>query len=268
MKRRYRHFRGEEKKKRSVPFLPNFITTMSLFCGFYSISFSLKHNFIMAAVLILVSGFIDGIDGRVARATNSTSAFGKEYDSLSDLVAFGVSPAIMVFLWQVSQFGRLGFIASFLFVACGALRLARFNTDTVSDGSTFTGLPIPVAAAAVSGMVLLSDELGEAGLMIPPVLVLIGVYILSYLMVSTIRYPSFKHISYIKAHPFQLLVAGLLVLVVVAYRPEVMIFVLSMVFIVGGPILGAVFQYRQRAHEKKQLKGQESEHIHQENSNM
>jgi CDP-diacylglycerol---serine O-phosphatidyltransferase len=144
MNRKHRHMDKEEKKKRSVPFLPNFITTMSLFCGFYSISFSLKGNFYMAAVLILIAGIIDGLDGRVARATNSTSAFGKEYDSLSDLVAFGVSPAIMAFLWQVNQFGRLGFIAAFLFVACGALRLARFNTDDSNDGSNFTGLPIPM----------------------------------------------------------------------------------------------------------------------------
>ncbi|HOO46073.1 MAG TPA: CDP-diacylglycerol--serine O-phosphatidyltransferase, partial [Deltaproteobacteria bacterium] len=119
----------KEKPKRSVPFLPNFITTMSLFCGFYSIMFSLKGNFYMAAILILIAGFIDGIDGRVARATNSTSEFGKEYDSLSDVVAFGVSPAILAYLWQLNQYGRFGFIASFLFVACGALRLARFNSD-------------------------------------------------------------------------------------------------------------------------------------------
>ena len=267
MNRRYRHFKNEETKKRSVPFLPNFITTMSLFCGFYSISFSLKQNFVMAAVLILIAGFIDGIDGRVARATNSTSAFGKEYDSLSDVIAFGVSPAIMAYLWQVNQFGRLGFIASFLFVACGALRLARFNTDTVSDGSTFTGLPIPVAAAAVSGMVLLSDELSAGNLMIPPVLVLVGVYLLSYLMVSTVRYPSFKHISYIKAHPFQLLVAGLLVLGVVAYWPEVMIFTIAMLFIVGGPIWGTVVHFRERAREKKEAKSTEAEHLQQENPN-
>lgn len=271
MKRRYRHFRDGEEKKRSVPFLPNFITTMSLFCGFYSISFSLKQpepNFVMAAVLILIAGFIDGIDGRVARATNSTSAFGKEYDSLSDLVAFGVSPAIMAFLWQVNQFGRFGFIASFLFVACGALRLARFNTDISTDGKSFTGLPIPVAAAAVSGMVLLSDELGAAGLAIPPTFVLAAMYALSFLMVSTVRYPSFKHITYIKAHPFQLLVAGLLVLAVVAYRPEVMIFALTMLFIIGGPIWSTVAHFREKAREKRQMKSSEAEHLHQENPNV
>ncbi|MRR38923.1 CDP-diacylglycerol--serine O-phosphatidyltransferase [bacterium] len=250
MNRRYRHFRNDEKKKRAVPFLPNFITTMSLFCGFYSIAFSLKGNFYWAAVLILISGFIDGLDGRVARATNSVSAFGKEYDSLSDLVAFGVSPAIMAYLWQVNSFGKLGFIAGFLFVACGALRLARFNTDTSDDNSYFTGLPIPMAAAAVCGMVLFSGEAWA----LPSIAVLAGMYVLSFLMVSTIRYPSFKHITYIKAHPFQVLVAGLLLLGVVAMYPEVMIFYLCMIFIVVGPILHAAIAMRKDAQEKKQLK--------------
>lgn len=258
-------FKKGEKKKRSVPFLPNFITTMSLFCGFYSMAFSLKGNFTMAAVLILIAGIIDGLDGRVARATNSTSAFGKEYDSLSDLVAFGVSPAIMAYLWQASQFGRLGFIAAFLFVACGALRLARFNTDVASDGSTFTGLPIPMAAGAMSSIVLLSDVVGE----IPSLAVLFAMYALSFLMVSTVKYPSFKHVSYIKAHPFQLLVAGLLLLAVVAYKPEVMLFALAAVFIVGGPILNLVFQARARARDQKLLtKAVEHEHVARENHHI
>lgn len=240
---------------RSVPFLPNFITTIGLFFGFYSISFSLKGNFVMAAWMILLAGFIDGIDGRVARATNSTSAFGKEYDSLSDVIAFGVSPAILAFLWQVNQFGRLGFIACFLFVACGALRLARFNTDA-GDSTGFVGLPIPIAAAAVSSTVLLSKQVG----LVPSPVILVGMYALSFMMVSTIPYPSFKHISYIKAHPFQLLVAGLLVLVVVAMAPEIMIFALVAAFVVGGPAGSLIVQVRDRMREKRQEKEAEHEH--------
>jgi CDP-diacylglycerol--serine O-phosphatidyltransferase len=255
--------RTEERKKRSVPFLPNFITTIGLFFGFYSMSFSLKGNFYMAAIMILLAGFIDGIDGRVARATNSTSAFGKEYDSLSDVIAFGVSPALLAFLWQVNQFGRLGFIACFLFVACGALRLARFNTDT-GDITGFVGLPIPIAAAAVSSMVLLSKQIGA----IPPPVILIVMYALSFMMVSTIRYPSFKHIGYIKAHPFQLLVAGLLVLVVVALAPEIMIFALVMAFIIGGPLGCAAMQIRNHIRQKKQGKEAEHEHSARENHHI
>ncbi len=262
MKKKTRTKSGTQTK-RSVPFLPNFITTVGLFFGFYSISFSLKGNFYMAAIMILLAGFIDGIDGRVARATNSTSAFGKEYDSLSDVIAFGVSPAILAFLWQVNQFGRLGFIACFLFVACGALRLARFNTDT-SDTTGFVGLPIPIAAAAVSSMVLLSKQIGT----IPPPVILMVMYALSFMMVSAIRYPSFKHINYLKAHPFQLLVAGLLVLVVVALAPEIMIFVLVTTFIVGGPIGNAVVQIRNHAREKKQSKEAEHENATRENNHI
>ena len=264
MHKRYRHFRNDQDRKR-VPFLPNFITTMSLFCGFYSILFSFKGNFYMAAVLILISGFIDGIDGRVARATNSESPFGKELDSLCDLVAFGVSPALMAYLWQVNSFGKLGFIASFLFVACGALRLARFNTDTSGDNSYFTGLPIPMGAAGVCGMVLISDKLGTP---LPSFAVLAAMYILSFLMVSTIRYPSFKHIHYIKAHPFQLLVAGLLLLVIVALEPEVMIFSLAGLFIVGGPVYNAIILIRDHIHEKKHMKGAEYENKPRENHNI
>jgi CDP-diacylglycerol--serine O-phosphatidyltransferase len=254
----------KEKRKRSVPFLPNFITTMSLFCGFYSISFSLKGNYYMAAVLILIAGFIDGIDGRVARMTNSTSEFGKEYDSLSDVVAFGVSPAIMAFLWQLNQYGRFGFVASFLFVACGALRLARFNADTSHNLTSFTGLPIPIAAAAVSSIVLLSKLVGP----IPAGAVLGGMYVLSFMMVSNIRFPSFKHISYIKAHPFQLLVAGLLLLVIVALAPEMMIFVLTMTFIVGGTLWNGIVVARSYFKEKKQGKGVENEGATRQDHNL
>lgn len=247
----------KERTRRSVPFLPNFITTMSLFCGFYSILFSLRENYYWAAILILIAGFIDGIDGRVARATNSTSEFGKEYDSLSDVIAFGVSPAIMAYLWQLNQYGRFGFIASFLFVACGALRLARFNSDT-TNLSSFTGLPIPIAAAAVSSVVLLSAKVVGP---VPALAVLGGMYVLSFMMVSTIRFPSFKHIAYIKAHPFQLLVAGLLLLVVVALAPELMIFLLTMGFIAGGIISNGVIYIRGFIKDKRQEKGAEHEGV-------
>lgn len=236
-----------DKTPRTVPFLPNFVTTIGLFFGFNSMHFSLMGDFYKAAVMIFLAAFIDAIDGRIARATNSTSAFGKEYDSLSDVICFGVAPALMVYLWELKSYGRLGFLACFLFVACGALRLARFNTDTSSDNTKFTGLPIPVAAAAIASVVLLSDVVVGS---IPDVPVLIGVYCLSFLMVSTIKYPSFKHVEYIKAHPFQLLVAGLLLVVVIASAPEIMAFALTMTFVVGGLVLStisALFSHKKKA---------------------
>ena len=255
---------GTEQRKRAVPFLPNFITTMSLFCGFYSIMFTLKSNYTWASILILLSGFIDGIDGRVARMTNTTSEFGKEYDSLSDVVAFGVAPALMVYLWQLNTYGRLGFIASFLFVACGALRLARFNIDTTGGMTHFTGLPIPIAAAGVSSTYLVTSLTGS----FPPISILIGVYVLSFLMVSSIPYPSFKHISYIKAHPFQLLVAGVLLLVVVALAPELMFFILTMTFIVGGAVLSGIMSLISARKGKKEVKGPVHESVTREDHHI
>jgi CDP-diacylglycerol---serine O-phosphatidyltransferase len=255
--RRKRDTADVEKRKSSVPFLPNFITTMSLFCGFYSIMFSLKKDFHWASILILIAGFIDGLDGRVARMTGTTSEFGKQYDSLSDLVAFGVAPAMMVYLWQLNSFGRLGFIATFLFVACGALRLARFNVDTSGSMTNFTGLPIPVAAAGVTSTYLMTEGISEFIMPLQPlapVAILIAVYILSFLMVSSIPYPSFKHIGYIKAHPFQLLVAGVLLLVVVALAPELMLFILAMTFIVGGALWSGVAHVVRARKGKKEVK--------------
>ncbi|HDP25171.1 MAG TPA: CDP-diacylglycerol--serine O-phosphatidyltransferase [Deltaproteobacteria bacterium] len=251
MRKRLSEKKHSEKKKRLVPFLPNFITTIGLFCGFYSISFSLKGSFIMASIFILIAGFIDGVDGRVARMTNSVSDFGKQYDSLSDVICFGVAPAIMVYLWQLNLYERFGFIACFLFVACGALRLARFNIDTTPHPTSFKGLPIPVAAGGVASMVLLTRVVGT----IDAWMVLLVMYLLSFLMVSNIRYPSFKQLSFIRAHPFQLLVCGVLLLVVVALSPEIMLFVLAMTFIVGGALWDGVRYLVALRREKKEEKG-------------
>jgi CDP-diacylglycerol--serine O-phosphatidyltransferase len=268
MRRWRRHDQRVDQRRQDtkpkVPFLPNFITTMSLFCGFYSVMFSLKGDFRWAAILILISGFIDGLDGRVARMTGTTSAFGKEYDSLSDVIAFGVAPGIMVYLWQLDAFGRLGFVAAFLYVACGALRLARFNIDTSGSMSHFTGLPIPMAAAAIATSYLFMEEIaGMIGPMpdIASVAVLFGVYVLSFLMVSSVPYPSFKHVSYIKAHPFQLLVAGVLLLVVVAVAPAIMLFALAFTFIVGGAAYSACAHVIRARRERKGFKGVTHEQI-------
>ncbi|MCD6571283.1 MAG: CDP-diacylglycerol--serine O-phosphatidyltransferase [Deltaproteobacteria bacterium] len=234
----------KKRDKRRVPLLPNLITTMALFFGFYSMLFALKENFYKAAIFILFAGFMDALDGRIARATHTTSLFGKEYDSLSDVVAFGVAPAIMVYLWQFSTYGRLGWLASFLFVASGALRLARFNSMP-SDNTTFTGLPIPMAAVTLASTVLISKVIGP----IPSMLVMIEGYMLSYLMVSNVQYPSFKHVTYIKAHPFQLLVAGVLLLVVIAAFPEIMLFALASTFVLSGPTWGIIRMLRGRRAE-------------------
>jgi len=216
--------------------LPNLITTMNLFSGFLAIVMSIKGDYKFAAYAIVAAAVFDQLDGRVARLTHSMSKFGAEYDSLCDLVSFGVAPAIMLFLWALQPFGRIGWLVSFLFTACGALRLARFNVQAnIVEKSYFQGLPIPMAAGIVASSVLAYTDLEldpqhSWSLLFMTVL-------LAIVMVSTFRYRSFKDIDLKRRLPFYYLVIGLCVLALVALRPEVMLFVLFM----GYAVLGAVF---------------------------
>ncbi len=227
--------RSPKPPRRGFYLLPNLMTTASLFCGFYALVAAIHQDFERASLAILASFFFDGLDGRVARATRTTSQFGVEYDSLADLVAFGVAPAVLAFMWALGQAGRLGWLAAFLFVACGALRLARFNTLSLKGGlSYFKGLPIPAAAGLVATMVLFSRELDLEG-KIPMALVLVVLYALSFLMVSGIKYQSFKDMEVVKQKPFQILVLCVLLLVVVLANPPVTLFLLSLAYVLSGP---------------------------------
>lgn len=216
--------------------LPNLITTMNLFSGFLAIIMAIQGNFVFAAYAIVAAAVFDQLDGRVARMTRSMSKFGAEYDSLCDLVSFGVAPAIMLFLWALQPFGRVGWLISFLFTACGALRLARFNVQAnIVEKSYFQGLPIPMAAGIVASAVLAYTDLElepkrSWGLLAMTAL-------LSVVMVSTFRYRSFKDIDLKQRLPFYYVVIGLAIIVLVAIRPEVMLFVLFM----GYAAVGAVF---------------------------
>ncbi len=216
--------------------LPNLMTTGNLFCGFFAIIQALKSNFIYGAYAIVAAAIFDLLDGRLARLTRSTSKFGAEYDSLCDLVSFGVAPGIMLFQWALNPFGRLGWIACFLFVTCGALRLARFNVQAnIVEKNYFQGLPIPMAAGIVASSILAFQDLelgasGNVGLLVMTVL-------LAFVMVSNFRYRSFKDLDLKERMPFRYLLLGVGVLVIVALRPEVMLFVLFF----GYAILGAVF---------------------------
>jgi CDP-diacylglycerol---serine O-phosphatidyltransferase len=218
--------------------LPNLITTGNLFFGFFSVIASIKGQFDHAAYAIVAAAFFDLMDGRLARLTRSTSKFGAEYDSLCDLISFGMAPALMMYLWALSPFGRVGWVACFLFVACGALRLARFNVQVgVVEKNYFQGLPIPMAAGIVASSVLAFNDLemearGHVGLFFMTVL-------LAFVMVSTFRYRSFKDLDLKERMPFRYLVFAVGILVVVALRPEVMLFVLFMSY----ALLGAVFGF-------------------------
>jgi CDP-diacylglycerol--serine O-phosphatidyltransferase len=226
-----------EKRKRGIYLLPNVLTSASLFCGFYAILAAIDKRFYVAAISILVAGVFDTLDGRIARSTQSTSRFGLEYDSLADLISFGTAPSLMVFLWALRPCGRFGWLAAFLYVVCGALRLARFNAQAhYLDGRYFKGLPVPVAAAFVATTVLLVHHLGEPVFKhYVPILVMI--YGLSFLMVSTIRYNSLKELGFFKKRPFNFLVIAVLVMIIIATEPHVTMFFVVFAYIVSGPLM-------------------------------
>ncbi|MBW2102373.1 MAG: CDP-diacylglycerol--serine O-phosphatidyltransferase [Deltaproteobacteria bacterium] len=234
--------------KRGIYILPNLFTSASLFSGFFAIIAGIQGRYESAAVAILVSCLFDALDGKIARYTGSTSQFGTEYDSLSDLVAFGVAPGILAFQWALSPFGRLGWLASFMYVICGALRLARFNVqkDTV-EPKYFKGLPIPAAASFIATLTLFSMAVG--GLAdTRHILIIVLIYALSFLMVSTVYYPSFKELELRKAKPFNVLVAVILIFIVVAYKPRIMLFFIVVTYVLSGPVL-TLIRRRRRAKE-------------------
>lgn len=235
--------------KKGIYVLPNLFTTASLFMGFYSIIASIQEKFHLAAVAILVSLVFDGLDGRVARMTNSTSKFGAEYDSLADLIAFGVAPSLLAYIWAMSFYGKPGWMAGFLFVACGALRLARYNIQIgLIDSKVFNGLPIPAAAAVVATSVIFFEDIGVEGTFHSPYM-MIFVVILSLLMVSNVKYYSGKDMKLFARMPFRafLIVVGILLIFI--YKPEVMIFIFFVSYAISGP-LWWVFKLIQKMRQK------------------
>ena len=185
------------KRHRAVYLIPNLLTTGNLFSGLYAVLAVFHGNYLNAAIAIMVALIFDMLDGKSARWTNSTSQFGVEYDSLADLVAFGVAPGLLMYGWALSLYDMLGPAVMFAFVACGALRLARFNVMTATSGSRyFTGLPIPAAASVVATLVIFDSEVAQLGLAGKPVAVLVLTMALAFLMVSTIKYRSFKDLKF------------------------------------------------------------------------
>lgn len=216
--------------------LPNLVTTGNIFCGFFAIIQAVKGNFLFAAYAIVVAAVFDLLDGRLARLTRSTSKFGAEYDSLCDLVSFGVAPAVTLYLWALQPYGRLGWIACCLYATCGALRLARFNVQAgVIEKAYFQGLPIPMAAGIVASSILAFQDLALESLGSPWLLAM--TFLLAIVMVSNFRYRSFKDLDLKERLPFKYLILGVCILGVVAYRPEVNLFLLFL----GYAVLGAVF---------------------------
>jgi CDP-diacylglycerol--serine O-phosphatidyltransferase len=237
------------RKRRSIYLLPNLLTSASLFAGFYSIIATIDKKFTYAAIAILISGVFDCLDGRVARLTKSMSRFGVEYDSLSDLIAFGVAPGILAYMWALKGYGRFGWVAAFLFVVCGALRLARFNIQVeTSQKKNFLGLPIPAAASVIAASVLFSSEMGYKG-ELKTIVMPILIYALAFLMVSNVRYYSFKDLAFVRKRPFRSTVMAITGLVIVCIEPEIAFFVLSFGYALSGPLYTVIRMKKIRAEE-------------------
>jgi CDP-diacylglycerol---serine O-phosphatidyltransferase len=227
----------KEKSRRGIYILPNIFTSLNLFFGFYAVVASINGRFAAAAAAIIIGVFFDIMDGKIARATNTVSKFGIEYDSLADLISFGLAPGIMIYLWSLKPMGRIGWLAAFLFMACGALRLARFNSQVgKTSGDYFIGLPIPAGAGMAAAAVLFCHKLGIEN-EINPILILMMLYILSFLMVSTIKYNSFKRAELFKKMNFNVLVTIILVLIFIAAQPSVALFFLALIYIASGPFI-------------------------------
>ncbi len=242
-----KHKRSTEKQpKKGIYLLPNTLTLCGMFCGFFAILSAINGNFLYAAWAIVLANVFDGLDGWIARLTNTTTRFGIELDSLSDLVAFGIAPSVMMYKWALVPFGRIGWAAAFLFVACGALRLARFNIQTGSTGSkAFKGMPIPGAATVMASIVIFYYDFWK-GLPEKNAFFLVITILLSLLMVSTIRYHGLKEIDFREKKPFWFLIVFVLILFVLFVHPSTAIFIFAMAYLVWGIMESIITMARKR----------------------
>ena len=244
-----------EKRGRGIYLLPNLFTTSGLFAGFYGIIAALNGDFSDAAVALLVAGILDSLDGRIARMTGTSSAFGAEYDSLADMVSFGVAPALIVYQWSLvsmdrAGFGQLGWVAAFMYTACAALRLARFNTQVgKADKRFFQGLASPAAAGVMFLMVWVAEDTGFAGadLHLVAVLVTIGT---GLLMVSNFTYYSFKDIGDNKRVPFIAMLAMVLLFVFTSLDPPKVLLLAATLYALSGPGYAIFRWFRKRSRKQ------------------
>ena len=234
------------KRKRGIYLLPNLFTTAALFSGFYAVLAAMNGKFEQASLAIFVAMLFDGMDGRVARLTNTQTAFGAEYDSLSDMVAFGLAPSLVIYVWSLSTLGKLGWLAAFVYTAGAALRLARFNTQLGSaDKRYFQGLPSPAAAAVIAGSVWIAVDQGISGSDVS-YLACFLTGVTGLLMVSNFRYNSFKEVDYRGKVPFFSIVVVMLGFAVVVVQPQVVLFLLFLIYAFSGPVLTLFYLRRRR----------------------
>jgi len=226
---------GKKVTRKGVFLLPNLVTAGALFGGFFAIIAAMNGNFANAALAIFAAQILDGFDGRVARMTNTQSAFGTEFDSLSDMVSFGMAPAIVIYSWALQPLGKYGMGAAFVFALCAALRLARFNTQVDSaDSRYFIGLASPPAATLMASGVWLGSKLqltSEISIVAALITVFVGL-----MMVANLKYQSFKGLDKNRRVPFVAMLITLMVFIAVIVNPPVVLFALAFTYALSGPI--------------------------------
>ena len=228
-------FIREPKRRRGVYLIPNLLTTGNLFSGLASILFVFNNDFLAAAIAILVAIIFDTLDGTSARLMKSTSQFGLQYDSLGDLISFGVAPGLVIYAWALNTPSMLGAAVMFAFVACGALRLARYNVSaTGAEGKPFTGLPIPGAAGVVASLVIFDHQVLALGESVRPIVGIVLSLALAFLMVSTVKYRSIKELKFRESHHFNYLVYAILLLMAVLAYPQLMLLVVFGFYAASG----------------------------------
>ncbi|WP_372810517.1 CDP-diacylglycerol--serine O-phosphatidyltransferase [Litorivivens sp.] len=239
---------GQKVRRRGIYLLPNLFTTAALFAGFYAIVSGMRGQFETAAIAIFVAGVLDGMDGRVARLTNTQSKFGEQYDSLADMVSFGVAPALIMFSWSLGSFGKLGWAATFIYIACAALRLARFNTQiATTDKNYFTGLASPAAAAVIAGTIWVCADEGLFGGEVSSVLSFFSAVltaVIGLLMIVNIRYNSFKGIDLRGRVPFVVMILIVIGFGLVSVDPPRILLGIALAYALSGPVM-AVYRRTQ-----------------------
>jgi CDP-diacylglycerol--serine O-phosphatidyltransferase len=235
---------GETVRRRGIYLLPNLFTTAGLFAGFYAIIAGMRGDYEAASIAIFFAMLLDGLDGRVARLTNTASKFGAEYDSLADMVSFGVAPALVVYSWGLSGLGKFGWSVAFIYVACAALRLARFNTQIeVADKAWFTGLASPAAAAVIAGTVWVCNDIGWSGADLPyqvSVVVAVLTAIIGILMIANVPYYSFKTIDMHGRVPFAAVIMVVLIFSLITVDPPRVLLGAFLLYAFSGPVVRVV----------------------------
>jgi CDP-diacylglycerol--serine O-phosphatidyltransferase len=241
----------EVRRSRGIYLLPNLFTVTALFAGFYSIAIAMHHHFDNAAIAIFVAMVMDSLDGRVARLTNTQTAFGAQLDSLSDMVAFGVAPSLVVYSWSLYDLGNAGWLTSFIFMAAVALRLARFNVQLgISDKRYFQGLSSPAGAGVIAGLVWLGHDHNINGekiaLLVAPLTIIVG-----FLMVSNIRYRSFKDFDLKGRVPFMTLLLLVVIFVLISFSPPEVLFLSFVLYGLSGPVMWLWYIHKKRKFRKE-----------------